>query len=108
MHTLTPTDGEDFDPFVGTSLRGQIDVGYDELVAAFGKPTPGDGHKTDACWYLLAEDGKGITIYNYKDGPNYCGPEGTPVEQIRDWHIGAHRETVGAVDSVKVALGWEI
>lgn len=73
-------------------LVDQLDVSYEHLVAALGEPfrpdpNEGDG-KIDAEWVLLFDDGTLVTIYNYKDGPSYLGPRGTPVEQIRDWHVG--------------------
>jgi hypothetical protein len=71
----------------GTSLVDHIGVSYAELVAAYGEPAKGDGYKTDAQWVIRNGDVV-ATIYNYKDGPNYCGADGTPVEQIRDWHVG--------------------
>jgi hypothetical protein len=77
------------------SLVGYIDISYDRLVEKFGEPTEGDGYKVDAEW-LLDIDGEFVTIYNYKDGVNYNGPEGTPVEDITDWHIGGATKDVEA------------
>jgi hypothetical protein len=75
----------------GTSRQGYLDISYQELVAILGPPhTNGDGYKVDAEWGLKFPDGTVATIYNYKDGKNYCGPEGLPTEAIRDWHIGGH------------------
>ena len=72
-----------------TSLQGYINTSYDDLVACFGEPTSdGDGYKVDAEWELTFEDGTVATIYNWKDGHNYCGEDGMPVECITDWHIG--------------------
>ena len=76
----------------GTSLRGYVDTSYANLVSLFGEPDEGDEYKVDAEWTLYFADGKGggevVTIYNYKDGKNYCGEEGTEVEDITDWHVG--------------------
>lgn len=76
----------------GSSLKGHIDVSYQELVETFGEPTnpSGDGYKTDAEWTLRFEDGVIATIYNYKDGKNYLGFGGAQVGNIRDWHVGGY------------------
>lgn len=82
---------EAFDASGGTSLQGYVEAAYDDLVRVFGPPDEGDGVKVDAEWALLSEDGSVATIYNYKDGVNYLGAdEGTPVEDITEWHIGGH------------------
>lgn len=75
----------------GTSLCDYIRVSYANLVRVFGQPTSGDGYKVDAEWILEFDDGVVATIYNYKDGRNYCGEEGLDVEFITDWHIGGHQ-----------------
>ena len=77
----------------GTSLQGYIDCSYEKLVEIFGEPTDdGDGYKADAEWVIRFEGEIVATIYNYKDGQNYCGAKGTPVENITNWHIGGHQE----------------
>ena len=79
----------------GTSLRGYIDVKYSTLVSKFGEPHyDGDGEKTDVEWDIEFEDGTVAVIYNWKDGPNYLGGRGTPVESIEEWHIGGHDSRV--------------
>jgi len=73
----------------GTSLKGYLDISYQDLVMKFGEPPcVGDGYKVDAEWVLQFDDGDVATIYNYKDGKNYNGTSGTPVEEITHWHIG--------------------
>ncbi len=73
----------------GTGLQGYIDISYAELVEVLGDGVGGsDDYKTDADWTILFGSGTVATIYNYKDGPNYCGAEGLDKEDIRDWHIG--------------------
>ena len=74
-----------------SSLRGYIEVSYADLVQAFGEPLQGD-YKTDAEWEIVFEDGTRVSIYNYKDGINYCGESGTPTKDITDWHIGGYNE----------------
>lgn len=65
---------------------------YDDLVAAFGQPTEGDGYKVDAQWCIEFEDGKIATVYNYKTGKNYVGKGGLSTDLLSgsDWHIGGH------------------
>lgn len=84
-----------------TCLQGYIKADYNKLVELFGEPTEGDGYKIDAEWMLEFEDGTVATIYNWKNGRNYCGHEGDPVEIITDWHIGGHnKRTVRLVEDV--------
>jgi len=78
----------------GTSLSGYLNVPYSKLVELFGKPdVPTDGYKTDAEWHLLikerGEETGFVTVYNFKDGKNYCGANGLNVEDISDWHVGS-------------------
>jgi hypothetical protein len=81
----------------GTSLQGYVTTTYDRLVEVFGEPHfEGDGYKVDAEWVLETPVGT-ATIYNYKDGPNYLGTEGTPVRQITDWHVGGRTDEVVAL-----------
>lgn len=86
----------------GTSLQGCINARFSELRELFGEPTDGDGYKVDAEWDLRFDDGTVATVYNWKDGPNYCGESGTPVQDIREWHVGG--ENKKALDSVQIAL----
>jgi hypothetical protein len=86
----------------GSCLQGEITAGFAELVLLFGKPHDGDGHKVDAEWDVRFEDGTVATIYNWKNGKNYCGKNGTPTEQITDWHIGGDHKR--CVDKVQIAI----
>ena len=86
----------------GTSLRGDVTATYKELTSLFGKPTKGDGRKVDAEWYVKFDDGTLATIYNWKNGKNYCGPDGLAVEDIPVWHVGGASRA--SVDRVQVAL----
>lgn len=75
-----------------TSLVGRLRCSYQELVAQFGKPLPTgkfDHFKSDAEWHIKFEAGSIVaTIYNWKNGRNYLGPDGPAVEDIRDWLVG--------------------
>ena len=78
----------------GTSLVGYINMPYDDLVATLGKPNGhGDDFKTDVEWEGTI-NGKGFTIYNYKDGPNYMGKDGLAVRDITEWHVGGNSRIV--------------
>ncbi len=74
----------------GCCLQGYIECDYKTLIEVFGKPdTECDGYKVDREWVLKFGDGTVATIYNYKDGKNYCGPQqGLKPEDIKKWHVG--------------------
>ena len=74
----------------GTCLQGYIQITYGALVEMFGHPTESDGYKVDWEWELRFEDGTVATIYNWKNGPNYCGRDGLHCDQITEWHVGGH------------------
>jgi hypothetical protein len=85
-----------------TCLQGYIRATYKELVETFGPPGEGDDYKIDVEWILKWPNGVVATIYNWKDGKNYCGPEGKAVEDILDWNIGGH--TSLSVEYVRLEL----
>lgn len=88
-----------------TSLQGYVNTNYETLVACFGEPVAQyDDYKCDCEWNIKFADGVVVSIYNWKDGKNYCGEEGLDVEDITDWHVGGHRGT-DAVGRVEEALG---
>lgn len=78
----------------GTCLQGHVTTTYEKLVRCFGEPTgSGDEYKVQAEWYLRFADGTVATIYDWKEGDNYCGKgEGKPAEKVTDWHIGGHND----------------
>jgi len=79
----------------GTSFVGHILAEYDKLVEKFGQPIASFcGYKSDVEWYIEFEDGSVATIYNWKNGYNYCGESGLHHEDIMDWHIGGRHESV--------------
>jgi hypothetical protein len=78
------------DSGIGGSLQETISIGYDELCELLGEPNDDDGSgdgKIDVEW-ILEFDGVDFDIYNWKNGVNYLGFDGTPVEFITDWSIG--------------------
>lgn len=79
---------------IGTSVTGYLEVSYQTLVELFGEPNAKvDGYKTDAEWHLSVDTPGGnkraVTIYNYKNGENYCKEDGLRVEDIKHWHVGS-------------------
>ena len=74
----------------GTSLKGYVYADFATLEEVFGAAGEGDGYKVDAEWCLQFSNGVVATIYNYKDGKNYCGDCGLDVEDITEWHVGGH------------------
>ena len=89
-------------PTCGTHLVGEIRTTYAKLVELFGEPTEGDGYKVDAEWEIEFENGTVVTIYNWKNGKNYCGADGLNVRQITNWNIGGHGQE--AFDSLSTSL----
>ncbi len=82
MKNLKSTDG--------THYLDCVTIDYSKLVKTFGEPNAEtDDYKTDAEWHITTPHGIG-TIYNYKNGRNYLGKEGTETEEITNWHIGGH------------------
>jgi hypothetical protein len=86
----------------GTSLVGKVVIDYPTLKKLFGKPTKSDEYKSDAEWDIEFEDGVVATIYNWKDGKNYCGESGLPKTKITDWHVGGNDRR--AVENVVLAI----
>ena len=73
----------------GTSLRGYLEVSYKDLVRKLGRPSNHfDDYKSDAQWLVRWDDGDKATIYNWKNGKNYCGSEGLNTEDITRWNVG--------------------
>jgi len=73
-----------------TSLQGNIGAGYSLLCKLFGQPHASDGHKSDAGWDIEFEDGTIATIYNWKNGKNYCGSDGYDTQKITSWNVGGY------------------
>lgn len=89
--------------FESSGLMGRIEINYSELCQVFGNENcEGDGYKVDAEWQIKFADGTYATIYNYKDGRNYCGDDGLDVPEITDWHIGG--QSYDAVERVLEAV----
>ena len=88
----------------GTSLQGEVTATYAELCDLFGGHHDGDGYKVDAEWYVQFADGTIATIYNWKNGKNYCGESGQPLEQIDNWHIGGNSPQAETLVQIAIDL----
>jgi len=95
-----------------SSLRGQINTTYDELVETFGEPhiTGNLGDKIDFEWCFVFEDDEEnpvvASIYNWKSGVCYNGVHGLATEDIKVWNVGGFRSEAvdylqGAIDAKK-------
>ena len=85
----------------GTFLQGYIQADYRKLKEIFAEPTESDGYKSDAEWIIKFDSGEIATIYNYKDGKNYCGDDGLTLDQIKHWHIGGKSpEVVSYIEDI--------
>ena len=76
----------------GTSLMGSIRLDYYDILDKLGKPHESDLYKTDAEWDIEFDNGTIATLYNWKDGKNYCGKEGLFPYQIVEWYIGGFNQ----------------
>tara|TARA_R110000787_G_scaffold272547_1_gene380018 strand:- start:10 stop:306 length:297 start_codon:yes stop_codon:yes gene_type:complete len=78
----------------GTSLQGYIKASYEQLLRAFGPPNPDlcDNYKIDVEWAFEFADGTVATLYNWKNGKNYCGDEGLELNDIYEWNVGGKNE----------------
>ncbi len=79
----------------GTSLRGYIDISYDDLVEKFGEPvvTPAaDYDKVNHEWVLVI-GARVVTIYDYK--------EDLATGNVERWHIGGYYDDQKGLRCVK-------
>lgn len=87
----------------GTFGQGTIYAEYNQIVRAFGRPTDKfDDYKCDAEWHVRFDNGTVASIYNWKNGQNYLGEDGTPTRNITHWSIGGSSSS--AVQLVKQAI----
>lgn len=66
---------------------GNIHAAHADLVRAFGPPRQGDGVNVDVIWVVATASGGLATIYNWKNGAAYHGPDGLSVEAITEWEV---------------------
>ena len=72
----------------GTHKIGTLKISYQDLVEMFGEPIEATDSKVDVEWLLEDTDGRFFTIHNWKDGSNYLGGDGMPVDEIMEWSVG--------------------
>ena len=93
---------------IGTSLQDYVSVDYQTIVAKYGPPTTSVGYKIDAEWIIEWDDGQVGTLYNWKNGENYLGEDGLPVEEIYEWNIGGKNKLVGKRIRDDLLNAWRI
>lgn len=79
----------------GGSRTMTIHASYKEMVDALGYPEDVSGKtaKVDVQWDVEDVDtGRSLSAWNYKNGPNYRGEEGTPVAEIKSWSGDGSKE----------------
>lgn len=99
MAIKTLRSHKELESAIGTSLMGHMESPYHKIANVLGDPSDsGDEYKIDARWVIGFEDGTIATIYNWKNGHNYCGEEeGLPIGSITFWHIGGNDPKVVAM-----------
>jgi hypothetical protein len=90
--THNETDDIDID---FTSLKGSIKTSYNNILNKLGPSQKDfDNSKVDAEWTIEWEDGEIATLYNWKNGRNYCGNYGDRIEDIINWNIGGFNHDI--------------
>ena len=87
---------------MGFSANSHVRVTYAVMCSVLGQPLaknqpigknaayPDDDYKTDVCWGIRDDQGRTATIWNYKNGPAYCGEEVPNIEAIDGFSIGSN------------------
>jgi hypothetical protein len=94
MHNEKISSVNRIEKIAGTSCKGYLLASYKEIEQLFGPPNGVADNKTLYEWILKSEDGKIVTIYNYKDGYNKNRPKGFPLNKKWIWSIGAHTSDI--------------
>lgn len=73
-----------------------LHASYEELVEKLGVPedVSRKTYKVDVQWDVEDNHGRELSVWNYKNGPNYWGEDGTPVGEITSWSAGGSEELV--------------
>jgi len=94
MSKIIKINSEDI-KVTGTCYMGEIYCSYNEIIDSIGEPSEVfDNYKSDAEWCLEFDNGMVATIYNWKNGKNYCGEDGLDLKDIDEWHIGGSDPSV--------------
>jgi hypothetical protein len=83
----------------GTSHQGEISESFETLLKLFGTPMSAVDNKSDVEWSIMFNDGVVSTIYNWKNGPAFCGNDGINPVNITEWNIGG--KTISAVYDIE-------
>ena len=89
-----------------TSLAGEIEATFEQLLATFGTPLgQSSDNKVDVEWHIeVAGHESPITIYNWKNGVAYLGKGGKNPAEIYIWHLGANStgksQTRGIIETI--------
>tara|TARA_Y100000401_G_C8196591_1_gene161455 strand:+ start:104 stop:454 length:351 start_codon:yes stop_codon:yes gene_type:complete len=80
------------DSICGTSLQGNVNCSYQDLVSIFGEQhSSGDDYKTSCEWGIEFDDGIIATIYDWKQNKIYLGEdEGIHYTEVTNWNIGGN------------------
>ena len=80
----------------GTSLQARLhNLTYATIIDTFGEPSDRfDNYKSDAEWIIQFDDGQVATLYNYKNGRNYMGPDAPSKYDITTWNVGGKSHEV--------------
>ncbi len=71
---------------------GINDVFFPKMVEILGGPNIADDpHKVDASWCVEHDDGRRLMVWNYKNGPAYCG-SGVSLDSVCEWSGHSNRE----------------
>tara|TARA_Y100001963_G_scaffold104303_1_gene143722 strand:+ start:886 stop:1227 length:342 start_codon:yes stop_codon:yes gene_type:complete len=88
----------------GTHKQGTLTgITYNQLYLAFGGHIWVEGpDQVDWSWNIEFPCGTVATVYNWKNGPNYCGAAGMNRFQVTTWNVGGN--SAEAWHLVKAAL----
>ncbi|MBN1994524.1 MAG: hypothetical protein JW953_17635 [Anaerolineae bacterium] len=78
-------------PDLGATPQGTINISYQKLVEILGQPNGEADGEVDAKWVVYTPRGI-VVIQNWRDGKNFMGEKGLPIEKINHWKIKAHSE----------------
>jgi hypothetical protein len=77
----------------GTSFQGNINCSFETLLNKFGTPLGASADdKVDVEWNIQFDNGVISTIYNWKNGPVYCGKDGINPVNNTDWNVGGKNQ----------------